>query len=122
MADAAIRAAHAAHCAAAALSQRPVHRDTARFLDRRVEVLLRLADTLAGASRCESRLHQMDSSQILAGMIEAEDDLLATVRSLLSKGGLKLEIIKLLEEECLLGQASKAHLRLAEMADAPAAK
>lgn len=121
VADEALRVAHAAHCGAMALKDRPLHRDAARFLARRAEMLAHLIDSLAMDSRCEDDLHQMTEDEVLAGLSEAEERLSAKVRSFLSSRGLKQQVVKLLEQECILSQASRAQIKLAQMEQKAAA-
>ncbi len=116
VAEEALRTAHAAHCGAMALKDRPLHRDAVRFLTRRAEMLAHLIDSLAMESRCEDHLRRMTEEEVLTGLSEAEERLTAKVRSLLATRGLKLQIVKLLEQECILSQASRTQIKLAQMA------
>src|SRR6187549_287514 len=72
VADEALRVAHAAHCGAMALNDRPLHRDAVRFLTRRAEMLAHLIDSLAMESRCEDNLRQMSEDEVLTALSEAE--------------------------------------------------
>ena len=115
VADEAIRTAYAANCAAVALEQHAEFQETARFLKRRAEMLLKLVDTLAAESRCEDRLRAMNARDVLTGMKQAEEKLSTKVRHLLSSKGLKLQVAKLLEQEYFFSQTSQAQVKLAQM-------
>jgi hypothetical protein len=117
VADEATRTAYAASCAALALEQNPEMRDTACFLKRRAEMLLRLVETLTSESRCEARIRAMSESDVLTGMRQAEERLSGKVRGLLSSKGLKLPMIKLLEQEYFFNQTSLAQIKLAQMGE-----
>ena len=110
----AVRAAHAAHCAATVL-QGKSSEDAAQFLTRRAGMLLQLLESLITESRCEDRLRHMSCDDVLQGMKQAEEQLLAKVQQLLAGPGLKLQMAKLLEHESLIGQASLARIQLALM-------
>lgn len=120
VADEALRVAHAAYCGAVALKNRPRHDHVAHFLLRRAEMLSHLVEALSVESRCEDNLRKMSDEEVLAGLSEAEEGLSAKVRSLLARHGLKLQIVKLLEQECILGQASRTQIKLAQMEQAAA--
>ncbi len=98
-----------------ALKDRPLHRDAVRFLTRRAEMLAHLIDSLAMESRCEDHLRRMTEEEVLTGLSEAEERLTAKVRSLRATRGLALQIVKLLEQECILSQASRTQIKLAQM-------
>jgi len=115
VADEAVRTAYAAHCAALALEQHADHLDIARFLKRRAEMLLKLVDTLAAESRCEERIRALNTGDVLSAMKQAEERLSAKVRHLLTARGLKLQLVKLLEQEYFLSQAGQAQIKLAQM-------
>jgi hypothetical protein len=118
VADEAVRTAYAAHCASLALEQHADYQDIARFLKRRAEMLLKLVDTLAAESRCEERVRAMNVEDALTGMKQAEERLSGKVRNLLSAKGLKLQIVKLLEQEYFFSQAGQAQIKLAQMENA----
>ena len=115
VADEALRVAHAAHCGAMALKGRSLQRDASRFLTRRAEMLAHLIDSLAIESRCEDNLREMSEEEVLTGLAEAEERLSAKVRSLLATRGLKLQVVKLLEQECIFSQAIRTQIKLAQM-------
>lgn len=111
----ALRVAHAAHCGAMALKGRSLHLDASRFLTRRAETLAHLIDALAIESRCEDNLREMDEAEVLTGLAEAEEQLSTKIRNLLATRGLKLQVVKLLEQECIFSQAIRAQIKLAQM-------
>jgi hypothetical protein len=119
----AVRAAHAAHCAAVAFRDNPAFKDVARFLARRTDMLLQLLVSLITENRCEERLRQLTSAEALESMKQAEEQLHRRVKSLLAAAGLKRPLARLLELESPIGQASLAQLQLAlmERNGAPAA-
>ncbi len=120
VADVAMRASHAAHCVAAALRGRPQFEDTVRFLTRRAEMLLRFVEALIMENRCEERFRQMTGTDLVDGMKATEAELTDKVKELLIRPGLKLQMVKLLENEALLGQISRTRLQLALMEPEPA--
>jgi len=120
VAEEALRVAHAAYCGAVALKNRPRHEHVAHFLLRRAEMLSQLVESLAVESRCEDNLLKMSEEAVLTGLSEAEEGLSAKVRSLLARHGLKLQMVKLVEQECILGQASRTQIKLAQMEQAAA--
>jgi hypothetical protein len=115
VAEEAVRAAHAAHCAALALRGKAAYEETARFLVRRAAMLLALTESLVTESRCEERLRMLACQEVLEGMKQAEEQLLNKVKLLLSRTGVKLQMVKLLEQEALISRASLARLQLALM-------
>ena len=118
VAEEALRVAHAAYCGAVALKNRPRHEHVAHFLLRRAEMLSQLVESLAVESRCEDNLLKMSDEAVLTGLSEAEEGLSAKVRSLIARHGLKLQMVKLLEQECILGQASRTQIKLAQLEQA----
>ena len=113
VADEALRAAHVAQCGAMVLKDRTRYRDVARFLSRRAEMLTQLIDSLAMECRCEDHLRHMNEEEVLAEFSESEERLSTKVRALLASSGHKLQLVKLLEQECILSQASKTRIKLA---------
>jgi BMFP domain-containing protein YqiC len=113
VADEALRAAHVAHCGAMTLKDRPHYRDVARFLSRRAEMLTQLIESLAVESRCEDHLRHMKEDEVLSELTESEERLSAKVRAMLASGGHRLQLVKLLEQECILSQASRTRIKLA---------
>src|SRR6188472_3327802 len=97
VAEEAVRAAHAAHCAALVLRGKAAYDETARFLVRRGDMLLALTESLITESRCEERLRMLTCQEVLEGMKQAEEQLNNKVKLLLSRNGLKLQMVKLLE-------------------------
>lgn len=120
VADEALRVAHAAYCGAIALKDRPRQEHAAHFLLRRAEMLSHLAESLAVESRCEDNLRKMSEEEVLTGLSEAEESLSMKVKALLARSGLKLQLVKLLEQECILGQASRTQIKLAQLDQAAA--
>lgn len=115
VADEALRTAYAAQFASMALDQHAGFQDIARFLKRRAEMLLKLVDTLTGEARCEERVRAINVEDAITGMNNAEERLSGKVRNLLSAKGLKVSMVKLLEQEHFFGQSSQARLKMAQM-------
>ncbi len=122
VADEALRATHVAHCGAMTLKDRPRYRDVARFLSRRAEMLTQLIDSLTVESRCEDHLRHMNAEELLTALSESEERLSTKVRALLATSGHKLQLVKLLEQECILSQASRTRIKLALLEDQVAEK
>ena len=110
VADEGLRATHVAHCGAMTLKDRPRYRDVARFLSRRAEMLTQLIDSLTVESRCEDHLRHMNAEELLTALSESEERLSTKVRALLATSGHKLQLVKLLEQECILSQASRTRI------------
>jgi hypothetical protein len=95
------------------LRDRPGYQDLARFLSRRTEMLTQLIESLAVGSRCEDQLRHLNEREVLTVISESEERLSAKVRTLLASSGHKLQLVKLLEQECILSQASRTRIKLA---------